>query len=143
MKPLLEDIKQELKAKNIYLSHQRLKVLECLIQNHCHPTAEELFIGLHKDMPTLSKTTVYNTLRILAESDLVRTITIEGNESRYDIVTGDHGHFKCGSCGMIFDFPIDFDSLLTKELSGFKIIEKNIYFKGLCPECISYKQKIK
>ncbi|HHY40158.1 MAG TPA: transcriptional repressor [Syntrophaceticus sp.] len=131
-----ENLKQELKKKNIGLSYQRLKVLEYLIQNRCHPTVEQIFTELQKDIPTLSKTTIYNTLRILAEADLVKVINIEEKEARYDIDTKDHGHFKCESCGAIFDFPIDIDSLIPEDLSKFKINDKNVYFKGLCPGCL-------
>ena len=138
-----ENLKQELKKKNIGLSYQRLKVLEYLIQNRCHPTVEQIFTELQKDIPTLSKTTIYNTLRILAEADLVKVINIEEKEARYDIDTKDHGHFKCESCGAIFDFPIDIDSLIPEDLSKFKINDKNVYFKGLCPECLSNKNEFK
>lgn len=79
-----EYLKKKLKTKNISLSYQRLKVLEYLTQNRCHPTVEQIFTELQKDIPTLSKTTVYNTLRILAEAGLVKVITIDERESRYD-----------------------------------------------------------
>lgn len=109
MKLTLENLKQELKEKNVSLSHQRLKILEYLVENRIHPTVEQIFSDLQKDMPTLSKTTVYNTLRLLAKSGLVKVITIEEKEARFDIDTRDHGHFKCESCGRIYDFPIDID----------------------------------
>ena len=137
MKPSFEDLKQELKIKHINLSHQRLKVLEYLTHNHCHPTVEQIFTALHNDVPTLSKTTVYNALRVLVESGLVRVITIEDNETRYDIVTENHGHFKCESCGTIFDFPVDIDSLVPGVLSKFVINDKNVYLNGICPICLS------
>lgn len=138
MQTVFESLKQKLKEKNINLSHQRLKVLEYLIQNRCHPTVEQIYSGIHKDVPTLSKTTVYNTLRILAEAGLVRIITIEEKESRYDIDTENHGHFKCESCGEIYDFPINIDPLIPDVLNNFKIYEKSVYFRGLCPKCVSH-----
>jgi Fur family peroxide stress response transcriptional regulator len=137
MEPVFESLKQELKTKNIGLSYQRLKVLEYLIQNRCHPTVEQIYFDLRKEIPTLSKTTIYNTLRVLEEAGLVKVITIEDNETRYDIVTENHGHFGCDSCGTIFDFPIDIDPLIPVGLSKFKINVKNVYFKGLCPRCLS------
>ena len=142
MDPTFEDLRQELKTKNIGLSHQRLKVLEYLAQNRCHPTVDQIYTELQKDIPTLSKTTVYNALRILAEAGLVKVISIEDKECRFDIDTEDHGHFKCESCGTIFDFPVDIDSLIPEELSNFKINDKNVYFKGLCPGCLSNKKEI-
>lgn len=137
MNPSFEYLKQELKNKNINLSYQRLKILEYLAQNHCHPTVEQIFTELHKDISTLSKTTVYNTLRVLVEAGLVRVITIEDNETRYDIDVENHGHFKCESCGTIYDFKLDMDKLSLMDLKGFKINDKNVYFKGICPECLS------
>ncbi|MFT3983616.1 MAG: Fur family transcriptional regulator [Lachnospiraceae bacterium] len=137
MNPLFETLEQELKKKNINLSYQRLKVLEYLTQNQCHPTVEQIFTDLQSEIPTLSKTTVYNTLRILAEAGLVKVITIEDHETRYDIITESHGHFKCESCGTIFNFRIDIELLKSDDLNNFKIKDKNIYFKGICPECLS------
>ncbi|HAF60322.1 MAG: transcriptional repressor [Clostridiales Family XIII bacterium] len=134
----LEELKQDLKRRNINLSHQRLKVLEYLTQNRCHPTVDQIYTDLlHKEIPTLSKTTVYNTLRMLAEEGLVKVITIEDNETRYDIDVAEHGHFKCESCGSIYDFTIDMDSLELGGLNNFKVKEKDVYFKGICPECHS------
>lgn len=123
--------------KNINLSHQRLKVLEYLTKNQCHPTVEQIFSDLKKDISTLSKTTVYNNLRMLSEAGLVRIVAIEDNETRYDVITECHGHFKCESCGTIYDFRIDMDSLTCKDLNSFQVNDKNVYFKGLCPRCLS------
>ena len=137
MKASPGDLRQELKARNINPSHQRLKVLEYLAQNQCHPTVDQIFTSLQKELSTLSKTTVYNTLRVLEEAGLVRVITIEDNETRYDILTEDHGHFKCEACGEIYDFKIDMDALVCGDLSHFRICDKNVYFKGVCPRCLS------
>lgn len=141
MKPSFEELEIELKKKNIHLSYQRLKVLEYLTQNRCHPTVDQIFTDLHKAISTLSKTTVYNTLRILIEAGLVRVITIEDNETRYDIQVENHGHFKCESCGAIYNFSIDMDSLTSKDLSKFKVHDKNVYFKGICPRCLSNRDE--
>ncbi len=138
-----EELKKKLKLRNINLSYQRLKVLEYLTQNRCHPTVDQIFTGLQKDISTLSKTTVYNTLRVLAEAGLVRVITIEDNETRYDIEVENHGHFKCESCGVIYDFNIDIDLLTSGDLNNFKINDKNVYFKGICPGCLSNINKNK
>ncbi len=137
MSPSIEDLKQELKKKNISLSYQRLKVLDYLTINQCHPTVDQIFTDLQKDIPTLSKTTIYNTLKILVEAGLVRVVSIEDNETRYDIITQNHGHFKCESCGTIYDFSIDMDSLVCKDSNNFQINDKSVYFKGVCQKCIA------
>lgn len=136
MKVQFEDLLNELKNKNIRLSHQRLKVLEYLTQNFTHPTADQIYNGLHHEVPTLSKTTVYNTLNSLSKAGLVRVLNIEDNEIRYDINTDNHGHFKCESCKKIYDFNIDIDSFITNDLADFEVNDKNVYFKGICHQCM-------
>ncbi len=137
MEPSLEEIEKILKEKSIRLSYQRLKVLEYLAHNQHHPTVDEIFTDLVRSIPTLSKTTVYNTLKTLVEAGLTRLITIEDNETRYDIVVENHGHFKCECCGEIYNFAVDMDALASEELKDFKINDKNLYFKGICPKCLS------
>jgi len=137
MKQSYDDLTNELKTKNIRLSHQRLKVLEYLTSHLVHPTVDQIYTHLHKEIPSLSKTTVYSTLNTLADAGMIRLINIEDNEIRYDITVENHGHFKCESCGTIYDFNTDMDSLQTGDLKNFSIKDKNVYFKGTCPKCLS------
>lgn len=136
MEPTLETLSDELKKRNIRLSHQRIKVLEYLTKNQCHPTVEQIYCDLLQEVPTLSKTTVYNTLKSLADARLVNILTIEDNEMRYDIITENHGHFKCEKCKSIINFNINAEALSTDDLSAFRIHERNVYFKGVCPGCL-------
>lgn len=136
MKQAYNILANELNKRDLRLSRRRLKVWEYLCQNRNHPTADQIYVDLQKEIPNLSKTTVYNTLHLLTEAGVIGVINIEDNETRYDIITQSHGHFKCEECGAIFDFNVDLDSITTKELTGYKIINKNLYFKGLCPGCL-------
>lgn len=130
-------LSKELIKRQIRLSNRRLKVLEYLCANLDHPTADQIYIKIKKEEPTLSKTTVYNTLHLLVDTGLVRVVNIEDNEAHYDIVNDSHGHFKCQQCGAITDFDIDLERLSSNALSGFRVIDKSVYFKGICPKCLS------
>ena len=134
---MYENIAEELLKRKIKPSHHRMKVLEYLSSNQNHPTVEQIFTSLRKELPILSKATVYNTLNLFVKNKLARIITIEENETRYDLIIENHGHFKCESCGKIYDFSIDIDSLTSADLDNFKINDKNLYFKGVCPRCLS------
>lgn len=134
-----EFLSNELKKKNIRLSNRRSKVLEYLCKNPNHPTVDQIYGDLHKAIPTLSKTTVYNILHTLLEAGLVRVINVEDNETRYDIIMRPHGHFKCVNCGAIFDFKINPDLFTAEELDGFEIVDRDVYFKGVCKKCLLYK----
>lgn len=130
-----EELKTELETKKIHLSYQRLKVLEYLVENRIHPTADKIFTDLQTVIPTLSKTTVYNTLKLLVEADLVKLIKTDESEARYDINVKTHGHFKCDVCGEVFDFAINLDAIQLTDLENYRIHDKNVYFRGICPGC--------
>ncbi len=136
MKKTLNLVVQEIKKKGIQLSHQRLKILEYLINHLNHPTAQEIYCSLIKEMPTLSKTTIYNTLDLLEEHQIIKKISIENQEAHYDFIYQDHGHFKCNVCQKIFDFKISVDAQPIQELQGFSITKQSVYFQGTCISCL-------
>lgn len=136
MDPGYRALATKLTSKNIKPSVQRIKILEYMINNECHPNADQIYQQLQKDIPTLSKTTVYNTLERFVEAGLVKLLNIEENENRYDIITELHGHFKCEECGSIINFDLDSDQISSEMLDGFMIRDKNVYFKGVCPHCL-------
>lgn len=128
---------QEMKRRKLKITHHRLRILEYLHQHRTHPTAEQIYQDLHRDVPVLSKTTVYNSLNVMVEAGFVRVVNIEENQARYDIHATGHGHFKCNSCGQITDFEVDYTRYPTDSLNGFQIDEQNLYLKGVCPGCLT------
>lgn len=130
-----EFLSSQLKAKNIRPSFQRVKVLEYLYKKGGHPTVDEIHRMLSAEIPSLSKVTIYNTLHTLIEAGLVRVVEIDDAEKHYDITLSNHGHFQCEVCGNIFNFQVDIDQVPVGGLNHFKINQKNIYFKGRCPDC--------
>jgi Fe2+ or Zn2+ uptake regulation protein len=132
----IEDLGKLLLKNQIKPSYQRMRILQYLMTRRNHPTVDQIYQELVKEMPTLSKTTVYNTLDLFLQTGLAICITIEENETRYDAFVSIHGHFKCEECGRIYDFDINIDGLETPGLSGFKVDERSVYFKGVCPDCL-------
>ena len=132
---------QELQERNIAPSYQRIMILKYLTENQNHPTVDQIYGALRVSMPTLSKATVYNTLNLFAEFGLVRVLSIEDNETRYDVVVQNHGHFKCSSCGSITNFVVNIDRFVAQDLQGFQIMQKNVYFNGRCPNCLAKAEK--
>ncbi len=121
--------------KGINPSHQRVVIYSYLATHFVHPTADMIYDALRKTLPTLSKSTVYTTLKTFLKAGLVREITIEENEVRYEFNMADHGHFKCELCGIITDFPINAKNLGSDILKGFLITDRNVFFKGVCARC--------
>ena len=48
---------------NIKPSVQRIAIMQYLMEYPVHPSADDIYTALSPSMPTLSKTTVYNTLK--------------------------------------------------------------------------------
>jgi Fe2+ or Zn2+ uptake regulation protein len=113
----------------------RLKIYDYLLSKKNHPTADTLYKSLIKEIPTLSKTSVYNTMDLFLEKQLVQAVTIEENEIRFDADISDHGHFKCTSCGRVYDFNVNLDKAGHDLPEEFRIDERHVYYKGLCGSC--------
>ena len=119
-------------------SVQRVAILGQLIARHDHPTVEEVYKSLCDDIPTLSKTTVYNTLRMFSEHNVAQMITVDDHRVCYDGDTRPHVHFMCRKCGRIIDLMdetapvIDGGSMMV---GGNIVDEAQLYYKGVCSDC--------
>jgi Fe2+ or Zn2+ uptake regulation protein len=125
-----------LKENSIKVTPQRLEILKYLDENRVHPTADQIYIGLKEKTPSLSKTTVYNSLHTLNKNEIIQSLSITGSELRYDFRTDVHHHFLCKKCGRIIDIDIGcpyMDDLLNGE---HRVEEVHGYFKGICKDCI-------
>lgn len=124
-------------AHGIKPSVQRLAVMEYLSEHHTHPTADEIYNALVRKIPTLSKTTVYNTLRLLVQQGAATMLTIDERNACFDGVTVPHAHFFCRGCGKVFD--VSADELLTPSRhrlpEGFHTESVSLYYRGLCNHC--------
>lgn len=136
-----EEIKALLQSKGISPSYQRMRIMEYLANTKAHPTVDMIYKEIVQEIPTLSKTTVYNTLNLFMENGLASIITIDELETRYDADMKLHGHFKCVKCGAVEDIEIEISDKNFKGLEDYKVREKHIYFKGECKKCSIQKSK--
>ena len=132
----MDNIISTFKEKKLKLTPQRLAVYQLLKNTNEHPSAENIYKTLHESYPTMSLATVYKTLKTLVEIGVVKELQIENNEARYDIITDFHGHFKCQQCGKIYNFDIDINDTAFSGLNHFMIKQQDVYFKGICPDCL-------
>jgi Fur family ferric uptake transcriptional regulator/Fur family peroxide stress response transcriptional regulator len=118
-------------------SLQRIAIMQYLMETLTHPTVDTIFSALHPTAPTLSKTTVYNTLNLFAEQGAILEITIDDRHVRYDSNITQHAHFQCKQCGSVHDLPVPGKLADKKQIGGFRITESQLYYKGYCPNCSS------
>ena len=126
---------------NIRPSVQRLAIMDYLMTHPIHPTIDDVYNGLSDRIPTLSKTTVYNTLRMLSEKKAAQMLTIDEHRVCYDGNTESHVHFLCRKCGRVFDLMDEKAPQLKriKIVDGHIIDEMQLYYKGICAECAQKK----
>ena len=82
------------KEKNISPSYTRMKVYDYLKASKVHPTVDDIYSTLKPELPSLSKTTVYNVIKLFIEKDIITSINIDSNEMRYELKEEEHSHFK-------------------------------------------------
>lgn len=133
MNPTNEEIMNYLRENNIKPSSIRIKVFKYLLENRIHPTVDDIYNDISHEIPTLSRTSIYNTINLFRERGIVAELSLNEKEMRYDICTRAHGHFKCEECGTIYDFPIVEDKV--DELEGFVTNKKSINYHGICAKC--------
>jgi Fe2+ or Zn2+ uptake regulation protein len=125
-----------LKRQGLKVTAPRLEIMRYLDTNKVHPTADRIYSDLKKKNPSLSRTTVYNTLETLKRHGVVDILYITPSEMRYDCRCEMHHHFLCRGCGSIFDIDVKcrfLDRMLNDE---HMVEEVHGYFKGLCNKCL-------
>ena len=118
-------------------SVQRIAIMDYLMTHHTHPTADEVYMALCDSIPTLSKTTVYNTLKLFVEQQAALMLTINDKNVHFDGDTSLHSHFFCRRCGKVYDLPYSGKKREARELDieGHAVEEIHHYYKGVCKEC--------
>lgn len=122
-------------------SLQRLAIMDYLMEHRTHPTVDMIFSDLSPSMPTLSRTTVYNTLKLLVDKGVVLQITIDEKNCRYDAVIEPHTHFRCIGCDAVEDLSITPPAIDTSALNGCEITDTELYLLGYCPSCAATRRK--
>lgn len=127
--------KHILKKHDIRVSHQRLMILDYLVNNRTHPTADDIYKDLKSKDPILSQATVYNTLNLFVKNNIVSELDFNQSRKRYDFYQKHHAHFICDTCGDILDLNFDIDNLKFDGLEGYEINNVDLTIRGICPNC--------
>ena len=119
-------------------SMQRLAIYKYMATHPTHPTADEIFEALREIIPTLSKTTVYNPLKLFVEHGVVDEVFIDRTSERFDGNTELHAHFMCNSCGAIIDTPIAAPEMINSATpEGVQLAKTQLLYFGTCKECLT------
>ena len=140
-----EHFAELLKSKGLKVTNQRIGVLEALSDSeNRHLTAEEIYGLVQEKYPDIGLATVYRTIQLLLELNLIDRITLDDGCARYEIEhkmaesQHHHHHLICLSCGKLLSFEDDFLEELEKhiqESTGFQVTDHEVKLYGYCSEC--------
>ena len=119
-----------------------MNAYEYLLDYNIKPSVQRIAIMDYLLKHQISKTTVYNTLKLFIEHGAARMLTIDERNVCFDGNVYPHAHFQCSKCGTIYDVPLytEIKEIATLKENGFDIEETHFYYKGVCAEC---KKKMK
>ena len=140
-------LKEKLKEKGLKVTHQRLLVLSVLEENSgSHMTAEDIYDLVSEDYPEIGLATVYRTLQLLWDMQLVDRINFGDECVRYEIghlLNGEtkhnHHHLICKRCNKVMPFDDDLLESLEDHIekaTGFHVLDHELKFYGLCKDCM-------
>jgi Fur family transcriptional regulator, iron response regulator len=110
---------------------QRIAVIDCVLHNHSHPTAEQLLKAARQQCPTVSRATVYNTLNLLVAKGLIRTQLLREGVVVFDPNLERHHHFIDEETGEIHDIPWEYLGVSGgSNLKDFHIRDYQVILRG-------------
>jgi Fur family ferric uptake transcriptional regulator len=127
-----------LRGSGLRVTRPRLAVLQALEQ-HPHADVDRLAEAARTALGSVSTQAVYDVLRVLVGSGIVRRIEPAGSPARFELrVADNHHHAVCRSCGVIADVDCavgERPCLDASESHGFVIDEAEVIYWGTCPAC--------
>ena len=148
---VLKVLKEKLGEKGLKVTQQRKLVLQTLLEKSGrHMTAEDIYELIKVEYPEIGLATVYRTLQLFLELQLVDRINLDEGCVRYEIghiFEGDakhnHHHLICRTCGKVIPFADDLlDELENRieKVTGFHVLDHELKFYGQCKECRKKKR---
>lgn len=143
MDELIEKLKSKLSEKGYKLTTQRRIISDVILENQGHHlSSEEIYDRVKSKYPEIGLATVYRTLQLLEELEIVYKLNFDDGCNRYEINsnTNDHRHHHliCLECGKVLEVELDLLENLEDEIERegkFKIVDHNVKFFGYCEDC--------
>jgi Fur family ferric uptake transcriptional regulator len=132
---------EKLREQGFRLTPQREMVLSVLHEIEGFATADEIYERVSSFSSSVDISTVYRTLELLQDFQLVASVDPRDDQRRYELLglNGQHFHLVCRSCGSIIGVQpqaIEAFAKRMREEYGFEIDLDQLSIPGLCQECL-------
>ncbi|MDI2131759.1 Fur family transcriptional regulator [Yinghuangia seranimata] len=132
------DWKRELRDKGYRLTPQRQLVLEA-VDTLGHATPDEILTEIHKTASGINISTVYRTLELLEQLDLVKHTHLgHGAPTYHPAGSSDHLHLVCRDCERVTEVELGLAEPLAETVEsrfGFDIDLRHFAIFGRCGDC--------
>ncbi len=143
MEMSFDTLKEKLKNKGYKLTPQRKAILDVVMANQGkHLSTEDIYDIVRKDCPDIGLATVYRTLLLLSDLDVLSKINIDDGCVRYELNIHEddhqHHHLICSNCGAILEVVDDLLEDLERRIENefdFLIKDHKLKFYGICSKC--------
>jgi Fe2+ or Zn2+ uptake regulation protein len=112
-----EALRRTLESAGWRYTRQRAAVYAYLCGTDCHPTAEQVFAAVRRQLPHISLATIYKALEALVDARLATRIADSTGPARYDGRSEAHYHLRCERTGQLRDLPLPYDPRLPDKVS--------------------------
>jgi len=129
-----------LEQKKLKLTPHRQLILQNFIGNEGHRSVEDICRVVRQEDPRIGYTTVYRTMKLLADCGLAREIDLADGVTRYEHLYNHehHDHMICMRCGTSIEFynaAIEAVQDAASEQLGFKVLDHRLQIYGVCRDC--------
>jgi len=126
-----------LEQKELRKTPERFAILEEIYQNAGHFDADTLYVSMRNRNFRVSRATVYNTLEMLMDCQLIKRHQFGRNLALYEKSYGfkQHDHLICADCNKIMEFCDPRVHIIQQMIEGFynfKITDHSLNFYGNC-----------
>ena len=141
---MIDTFETQLREHGLSVTAQRLTLLQT-ISDYPHITADQATEIARKQLGSISRQSVYDTLNMLVEKGLARRIQPFNSPALFEDRVGDnHHHLVCRNCGAVEDVDCAVGyrpCLQASDDNNFVIDEAEVTYWGLCPKCQSKTSK--
>ena len=133
---------EALRSKGYKATPQRIAISRIALNSRAHPSAQQVYDEVKKIHPTVSLATVYKTLEVLRDIELVQEINFPTGQARFDSYTKPHINLVCVKCGGITDLDDTTAKEITSKVTAatkFKPTGQRIDVYGICQKCSGNK----
>ena len=133
-----EALREALEANGQRYTEQRAAVHRYLSGRSDHPTADEVFTAVRREISDISLATVYKALETLVSCGLASKLTYGDGSARYDPRTDEHFHARCLRCGTVRDVQTRSVSGGLPDIQpgdGFQVEGYRLEVVGYCAAC--------